>query len=39
MLDLAKLANRGLADHKPSDGVGWLDLGPDQDLSDFPTGD
>ena len=38
-LDLTTLANRGLRDDKPSDGIGWLNLGPEQDLRDFPTGD
>ena len=37
-LDLTTLANRARHD-KPSDGIGWLNLGPEQDLRDFPTGD
>jgi hypothetical protein len=38
-IDLAKLVNRGLADDKAGDGIGWADWGPDQDLRDFKTAD
>jgi hypothetical protein len=37
-IDLASVANRGFQDDKAGDGVGWLDWGPDADLSSFPTG-
>ena len=37
-IDLASVANRGFKDDKAGDGVGWLDWGPDADLSCFPTG-
>ncbi len=38
-IDLAKVVNRPLKNVKAGDGIGWVDWGPDQDLSDFPTGD
>jgi hypothetical protein len=37
-IDLASVANRGFKDDKAGDGIGWLDWGPDADLSSFPTG-
>jgi hypothetical protein len=38
-IDLAALANRGLADEVAGDGTGgWSDEGPDCDLRSFPTG-
>ena len=37
-IDLAAVANRGFKDDKAGDGIGWLDWGPDADLSSFPTG-
>ena len=37
-IDLASAANRGFKDDKAGDGIGWLDWGPDADLSSFPTG-
>jgi hypothetical protein len=37
-IDLASVANRGFKDDKAGDGDGWLDWGPDADLSSFPTG-
>ena len=38
-LDISKVATRTLADEKAGDGKGLFDLGPDLDLSKFPTGD
>jgi hypothetical protein len=38
-LDLSKVANRTLADETTGTGKGWLNLGPDLDLRQFPTGD
>ena len=37
-IDMASVANRGFKDDKAGDGIGWLDWGPDADLSSFPTG-
>jgi hypothetical protein len=38
-IDLAKFVNRAFKDPKAGSNTGWLDWGPDQDLSEFPTGD
>jgi hypothetical protein len=37
-IDLSSVANRSFKDDKAGDGVGWLDWGPEADLSSFPTG-
>ena len=37
-IDISSLANRSFKDDKAGDGVGWLDWGPQADLSSFPTG-
>jgi hypothetical protein len=37
-IDLSALANRSFKDDKAGDGIGWLDWGPQADLSSFPTG-
>ena len=37
-IDLTSVVNRGFKDDKAGDGIGWLDWGPDADLSSFPTG-
>jgi hypothetical protein len=37
-VDISSLANRGFKDEKAGDGIGWLDWGPEADLSSFPTG-
>ncbi len=37
-IDISSLANRSFKDDKAGDGIGWLDWGPQADLSSFPTG-
>jgi hypothetical protein len=37
-IDISSEANRGFKDAKAGDGIGWLDWGPDGDMSSFPTG-
>jgi hypothetical protein len=37
-IDISSVANRGFKDEKAGDGIGWLDWGPNADLSSFPTG-
>lgn len=37
-IDISGQANRSLRDEAPSDGEGWLDDGPAQDLRHLPTG-
>ena len=37
-IDISKVVNRSFADPASGDSTGWLDWGPDGDLSSFPTG-